>query len=183
MKVVGERVLEGVISAAAEGDEAAFERIVTVHHDDMTRVAYLVSGDVEVTREAVQAAWSIAWRKLGTLRDPDRLRPWLMAVAANEARQLMRRRRHSAVTEIDVEHLPEGAATAWSTGPDRLADRIDLLSAVGRLTHDDRKILAMRYAVGLTSTEIAEAIGLSAPGVRSRLARSLERLRRDLGDA
>jgi len=38
----------------------------------------------------VQSARSIAWRKLSSLRDPERLRPWLVSVAANEARQLVR---------------------------------------------------------------------------------------------
>ena len=182
MSPVGEQVIAGVLSAAADGDEAAFERIVTLHHDDMTRVAYLISGDVDVAREAVQAAWAIVWRKLRTLRDPDRLRPWLMAVAANETRQLLRRRRRTAVLEIDIEQVRDVAGT-YTTGRDRHADRLDLLSALARLTPDDREVLVMRFAVGLTSGEIAEAIGLSAPGVRSRLARSLERLRRELGDA
>ena len=45
-----------------------------------------------------------------------------------------------------------------------------------------RAIVAMRYALGLTSDEIGQAIGLSAPGVRSRLARCVAILRKDLAD-
>lgn len=92
------RVMEAVdaggslVAEAANGDEAAFARIVAAHHDDMARVAFVVCRDIHLAQEAAHAAWPIAWRKLATIRDPDKLRPWLMAIAANEARSLARRR-------------------------------------------------------------------------------------------
>jgi DNA-directed RNA polymerase specialized sigma24 family protein len=58
-----------VVRLAAAGDEAAFAGIIEAHHDDMIRVAYLVTGEVELAHEAVQSAWLLAWRKLGGLRD------------------------------------------------------------------------------------------------------------------
>ena len=65
--------------------------------------------------------------------------------------------------------------------PDR-ERRLDLLAALQQLSPDDRAIVAMRYVLGLTSGEIGLTTGLSAPGVRSRLARSLVRLKKELGD-
>jgi RNA polymerase sigma factor (sigma-70 family) len=59
---------------------------------------------------------------------------------------------------------------------------LDLLNAIGQLAPSDRTIVAMRYAMGLTSEEIGQAIGMSGVGVRSRLARALVRLKKDLGD-
>ena len=56
------------------------------------------------------------------------------------------------------------------------------MRALDRLAGDDRQILAMRYVLGLTSEEIGRSIGMSAPGVRSRLSRAIARLRKDLGD-
>src|SRR6476646_4629448 len=90
------------VADAAAGDTNAFASIVRAHHDDMARVCYLICGDQDMAQDAVQTAWPLAWRKLGTLRDPDRLRPWLISVAANEARRLVRARRHRQVVEIDV---------------------------------------------------------------------------------
>ena len=88
------------VARAAAGDESAFARIIEAHHDDMTRVCFVICGDLDIADEAVQAAWPIVWRKLGTLRDPGRLRPWLVSIAANEARQLVRRRRRRVVVEL-----------------------------------------------------------------------------------
>lgn len=65
-------------AAGDAGDAVAFTRIVAAYHGDMTRVAYVVSGgDQDIADDAVQTAWSVAWRKLGSLRDPDRLKPGL----------------------------------------------------------------------------------------------------------
>ena len=91
-----------LIARAAAGEEAAFARIVAAHHDDMTRVCYVIAGDLDIADEAVQGAWAIAWRKLPTLRDADRLRPWLVSVAANETRQLVRGRRRRSGRGEDI---------------------------------------------------------------------------------
>jgi DNA-directed RNA polymerase specialized sigma24 family protein len=69
--------LAGAVALAAAGDETAFARIIGAHHDDMTRVCFVICGDLDIADEAVQAAWPIIWRKLGNLRDPEELEAWL----------------------------------------------------------------------------------------------------------
>jgi RNA polymerase sigma-70 factor (ECF subfamily) len=181
MSTATEGLLPTVVASAVDGDEVAFARIVAAHHDDMVRVSYLVAGDVDIAHEAVQSAWPIAWSKLASLREHDHLRAWLVSIAANEARQLIRRRHRRGVTEIAVEPWMEERSTPAADLPDH--DRnLDLVDALRILSPEDRAIVAMRYALGLSSAEIGAATHLSAPGVRSRLARSLVRLRKELGD-
>ena len=71
---------------------------------------------------------------------------------------------------------------AWGGRVDERDRSIDLRNALQRLTPEDRSVVAMRYVLGLSSSEIGRATGLSATGVRSRLARALDRIRKDLGD-
>jgi RNA polymerase sigma factor (sigma-70 family) len=164
---------------AAAGDEIAFARIVDAHHADMNSVCFVVTGgDAELTEEAVQSAWPIAWRKLGTIRDPDRLRPWLISIAVNEARQLGRRRRRGQVLEISV--APDGSTASMDPGAH--ASDIDLRNALAQLSPADRTLIALRYVAGFDSTELANATGMSPSGTRARLARLLARLRSELGD-
>lgn len=164
---------------AAGGDEVAFARIVDAHHADMSSVCFVVSGgDAELTAEAVQAAWPIAWRKLDTIRDPERLRPWLISIAVNEARQLARRQRRGRVLEISAAMDP----TATTPDPASRAGDIDLRNALARLKPEDRALIALRYVAGFDSTELARAMGMSPSGTRARLARLLGRLRSELGD-
>src|SRR4029079_3532306 len=91
-----------IVERAVAGDETAFARIVAAHHGDMARIAFFVCGDLDIAEEAEQSAWAVAFRRLRDLRDPDRLRPWLMSVAANQARQIARSQRRRTVRELAV---------------------------------------------------------------------------------
>lgn len=170
----------GLMRLAAGGDEVAFARIVDAYHADMSSVCFVVAcGDAELAEEAVQSAWPIAWRKLDTVRDPERLRPWLISIAVNEARQLARRRRRGQVLEIAVAQDRPAAALG---DPASHAGDIDLRNALARLKPEDRALIALRYVAGFDSNELARALGMSPSGTRARLARLLGRLRSELGD-
>jgi RNA polymerase sigma-70 factor (ECF subfamily) len=169
-----------LVRLAAAGDRVAFTRLVAAYHADMVRVAYVVSGgDQGVADDAAQSAWAIAWRKLGSIRDPERLKPWLLTVAANEARQAMRRQHRATIVEIDVVDRERNEADPAATS----AGELDLAHAIRHLSADDRSLLALRYAVGLDSAEIGTLTGRPAATVRWRLARLLARLRKELSDA
>jgi RNA polymerase sigma factor (sigma-70 family) len=171
---------ERLLASAAAGDETAFAAIVGAHHEDMRRVCVVVVGSEEIADDAVEAAWSKAWRKLGSVRDASRLRPWLVSIAVNEARQLLRSRARRALVEITVDELPDMAADDRTAGA---IGAIDLRRALQKLEPDDRALLAMRYVAGFDATELAAATGLTPSGTRARLARLLGRLERELGDA
>jgi RNA polymerase sigma-70 factor (ECF subfamily) len=166
------------VTQAAAGDRIAFARLVDAYYADTMRVAFVVAGgDHQVAEDAVQTAWSIAWQKLATLRDPERLKPWLLTVTANEARQAARSRHRHPVVEIDV-------AAAHPAGPDpsSLVSELDLRRALVRVSPEDRSLLALRYVAGLDSSEIAALTHMNASSVRSRLATLLTRLRKELSD-
>lgn len=170
-------IAAGIVAQAAAGDAVAFARIVAAHHDDMARVCFVICGDEEMAQDAVQAAWPIAWRKLRSLREPDLLRPWLVKIAANEVRQVLRRQRRYRVAQIEVADVGTDA-----DDPSNRTARTDLAVALRRLSPEDREVLAMRHVSGFDATEIGRALGMSASGVRSRLARAAARLRSELGD-
>lgn len=171
---VGQRA--GVIASAAAGDEMAFRRIIADHHDDMRRVAVYITRDRSLAEEATQAAWLVALKKIGSVRDDAHLRPWLVQIAAYEAKAVLRSRRRRAKVEVAADAATE------PVGLDPAADvrRIDLRAALGRLDPDDRALLAMRYAAGFDSNELSIATGISPSGTRSRIERLLKRLREEL---
>ena len=165
-----------VLASAAAGDEFAFRRIVAEHHDVMRKVCMAIADDRSVAEDATQSAWVIAWQRLGDVRDAEHLRPWLVTVAANETKQLLRKRRRRAEVEVaaDASHVPGG------TDPAREPLDIDVRNAMARLDPDDRALLALRYVAGFDSKELAKAIGISPSGTRNRLERLLKRLREEL---
>jgi RNA polymerase sigma factor (sigma-70 family) len=167
------------VERAIAGDEVAFARLVGAYHLDLVRVAYVVCGDEGLAEDAAQAAWWIAWRKLPSLRDPDRLRPWLVAIAANEARKLVRREHRHEIVELKIRVAPDPFPGADPAGA---IDHVDLANALRHLTPEDRALVALRYAANLDSTELGPVLGISPSGVRTRLSRLLDRLRKELSD-
>lgn len=179
MTEVGAGEVSEVITSAAAGDDVAFARIVAAHHAELVRICHMVCRERAIAEEAAQAAWSIAWRKLGTVRQPDRLRPWLIAVAVNETRKLLNQRTRRTRVELVGEPPERPGGVDPATG----IAHLDLQAALERLEPDDRALLSLRYVAGFDASELASAIGISASGIRTRLERLLKRLREDLGHA
>ena len=172
-----------LVRAAALGDEAAFTELVARHHRDLLRVAYVICREPALAEDAAQAAWAIAWRRIGDVKDPTQIRGWLVAVAANEARQTMRSRRQTvheiSVGDVELARVPDVRS-------DPLADSIsrsDLRRVLESLDPTDRALIALRYVAELSSDEIGRALGMSSSGARGRLSRLLLRLRGELRDA
>ena len=162
------------MARAATGDRAAFTALVATHHADMLRLAGVIVGDPDIARDAVQSAWQHAWTGLRRMRDHDRIRPWLLSIAANEARQILRRRR-------PAEPIPEDMLAGISDPVDHFVD-LDLKAAIDRLDPADRELLGLRYVLGFNSVELGTQFGLSPEGVRSRLKKLIDRLRSELTD-
>jgi DNA-directed RNA polymerase specialized sigma24 family protein len=137
---------DSLVARAASGDEVAFARIVAAHHDDMARVAFVVCRDVQLAQEAASAAWPIAWRKLSSVRDPAKLRPWLLAIAANEARGLVRQRRRSRPRR-----------QAGSTGPVAYTSK-----AAGSGSPISQAVWRSPSFPGVAGLSLAESNGLSS---------------------
>ena len=171
-------ILEATVRGAASGDEVALARLIAEYHDPMVKVAYVILGDGELARGAAQAAWTVAWRRLPSLRDAGRIRPWLVAIAANEARQLVRREHRRTIVEISA-----GPNDPMARDPADGIAVVDLKRALRRLKPDEQSFLALRFVAGLDSTQIGQQAGMSGSGARTRLSRLLQRLRKDLDDA
>jgi RNA polymerase sigma-70 factor (ECF subfamily) len=168
----------GLLASALAGDEVAFRRIIVAHHEDMRRICRAIAADDAIADEAVQAAWLVAWKKLGKVRGPAQLRPWLISVAVREVKQLLRKRRRRA----EVEAMAAPFADVGGPDPATAAAALDLRAALARLGPDDAALLALRYVAGFDSNELALATGISPSGTRSRIERLLRKLREDLGD-
>ncbi len=153
----------------------SFDELVTAHHTDMLRLAYGLTGDGPMAADVVQSAWAAAWQHRRELRDPGRVRSWLLTITANQARKALRWR--SIRRWLPLGTVPEPAAPS-----SRHEERLDLVAVLQALPVRDRQLLLLRYALGETSAEIGRQVGLSDSGVRVRLSRLLAQLRKDLTD-
>ena len=172
-----------LVERARRGDLEAWETLVRTYQGIAFRTAYLLAGNAADAEEAAQDGFVKAHRALGRFRRGAELRPWLLRIVANEARNRRRSAGRRSALALRAAHEPSGEAApspeATLLGAER---REQLLAALNRLGEQDREAVACRYLLDLSEAETAAALGVRPGTVKSRLSRALERLRAELGD-
>jgi len=183
--VVGRpRSEDELVALARGGDTDAYAQIVRAHQHVAFRTAMLITQNAADAEDAAQEGMVKAWRALPRFRSGEPLRPWLLTIVANEARNRRRgtgRRGHLALRAAGEER-PSGEA-APSPEAALLAGELrgDLLGALAHLREDDRLVIGCRFLLDLSEAETAAALGVRPGTVKSRLSRALGRLRETLG--
>ena len=166
-------------AAAAAGDRAAFAGIYDRYADRLHDFCVGMVRDRHAAADCVQDVFCIAATRLPELRDAEKLRPWLYAIARNEALRFIRGRTRERVSE----ELPETASD--DPGPEVMAARgelADLIAeAAGALSDRDRAVLELSYRHGLDGPELAEALGVSHSSAKKMAQRLREGIERSLG--
>ena len=171
----GDRSDAALAWAAQGGEKRAFVEIVARHQAMVTGVALAILRDFAASEDAAQEAFLTAWKKLGTLREPAKLRPWLARIARTSA--LMHLRRKGPESPLD-DTTKEGETTF---GPDEaVASREEsalVLAALDELPENYRLPLVLFYREEQSVRAVAETLELSEDAVKQRLSRGREMLR------
>jgi len=171
-----------LIDRARAGDVGAYETLVRRYQDVALRTAYLVAPEADAA-DAVQDAFLKAYAALPQFRSGSPLRPWLLRIVANEARN----RRRSATRRTGLAMRASMAAPRDELAPSPEAEviadegRRHLLAALTELRDEERDVIGARYLLGLSEAETAAALAIPPGTVKSRTARGLARLRTILG--
>ncbi|MFN2593543.1 MAG: RNA polymerase sigma factor [Actinomycetota bacterium] len=170
-----------LVVRAKRGDNSAYEELVRRHQSAAYRVAYLVCGGQKDAEDAAQSAFIKAFYALERFDERRPFKPWLLRIASNEARNTRRgAARRIALQARLAEDRPGGAAPSPERAVLAEEPRDVVVRALGRLPERDRLAIAYRYFLELTEAEMATAMGCRRGTVKSRLSRSLARLRGEL---
>ncbi len=152
-------------------DSIDLAELVERYHPLLTRVCYVITDDGELAADAVQNTWAIAVRKAHQIRSAEAAKSWLIAVATNEARAVLRSQHRTGRIRNALE-AQQRSTTSVETSPG--------LGLIADLPPSDRQLLALVYVAGLSSAEVGAVLGLTAEGVRSRKFRLIKRLRAEM---
>jgi RNA polymerase sigma factor (sigma-70 family) len=183
--VVGRPLDESdLILRAKRGDTHAYEELVHAYQGIAFRTAYVIARNAADAEEAAQDGFVKAHRALGRFRRGAELRPWLLRIVANEARNRRRSagRRERLALRAAAEVRPGDAVPSPEAALLAGEQRERLLAAVAALPEEHRDAIACRYLLDLSEAETAAALGVRPGTVKSRLSRALARLREDLGE-
>lgn len=166
------------VARARTGDLDAFDVLVARYTVAAHRTAALL-GAGDDTDDVVQDAFVKAYRRLSRYRGESGFRAWLLAIVANETRNLHRSRGRRAHLVLRVA-AREGHEQLADDPADRVAatqQRQELLDQIRQLDRRDQEILICRYLMDLSEAETATTLDLPKGTVKSRTARALSRLR------
>ena len=131
--------------------------------------------------DAVQDTFVIAASRLAGLRDQNRLRPWLYAVARNECHRRLRARTVQVTTPLD--EMPDVTDSAADVSGEAERDELRTLlrSAVRGLNSGEHDLIELQLRQGLDVAEIAAVLGVSRNHAHALLSRARDQLEISLG--
>ncbi len=149
-----------------------------MHQGIAHRVACVVAGPSDAD-EAVQTGFFKAWAAIGRFRPGAPFRPWLLAIVANEARNVRRSagRREGLALRLREDRRPADAAPSPESAVLARDEAQRAVDELAELSEADREILSCRFLLEMSEAETAAALGVRLGTVKSRTARALERLR------
>jgi RNA polymerase sigma-70 factor, ECF subfamily len=163
-----------MIAAAKDGDDLAFETLIRPLLEPGYRLAGGMLQDHEGAQDAVQEAAVKAWRKLKHLRDESLIKPWFLAIVANECRSARRSRWSSVIKAVVFDKQAELSTDSVLTG-------LELRRALGAVDEKKRLVLVLRFYLDLPLEEIAVITQASVHAVEGQLQRGVQELRQRMG--
>ena len=163
-----------VARAVTAQDTAAFGELIRRHQSQVRNFLRRLTGDIAAADDLAQDSFLHAWNKLQTFTGRGSFIGWLLKIAYTTFLQSRRRvRRYSQVLD-DAAYIAATESTRYTQGIDETPD-VDKMLAI--LTAEERAIVIMSYACGLSHREISDATGLPAGTVKSVIFRSKEKIR------
>lgn len=168
-------VVASIVAGDPDGLAAAYDR----YADPLYKYCRTLVRDPADAADAVQDTFVIAACRLDGLRDPERLRAWLYAVARNECLRILRAGNVRSVLDQALDMTGDSADVS------REAQRADLRAlfedATDGLNSGEREVIELQLRGGLAAAEVADVLGVSRNHAHALMSRAREQLETCLG--
>ena len=163
-----------LVAACLAGERAAFGRIVERYQRLLCSLAYSATGRLSESEDLAQEAFVDAWRQLGTLREPEKLRSWLCGILRHKVGRLRRADGREPVRQAgsldDAGELVSAEMPVADVAV-RKEEQAILWSALERVPELYREALVLYYREHRSVEHVADALELTEDAVKQRLAR------------
>jgi RNA polymerase sigma-70 factor (ECF subfamily) len=174
-----------LVARARTRDPAALTVLYQRFHDSAVGFAYLRLRDRDDAEDAVQTAWAKALNALDQFRGTAKFSTWLFTIVVNECRGWQKRSKRSQTTSLEaVMDLGQWSSLKAAKEPvetdleyERLQMQTRLRQQIRRLPMVYRRVLWLRYIVGLPLCQVACLLKISMPAAKSRIMRARAELR------
>ncbi|HEU5356186.1 MAG TPA: sigma-70 family RNA polymerase sigma factor [Actinocrinis sp.] len=168
-----------LVAAIVAGDPAGLAAVYDRYASALYTYCRSMLRDSEDAADALQDTFVVAAQKLDGLRDPDRLRPWLYAVARNEC--LRRVRGRQGMVELDQAGEVSDDAVDVDAGLREADVRGLIWAAIQGLNPSEREVFELNVRHELEGADLAAALGVPANHAHALLSRARGQLEKSLG--
>jgi len=173
-----------LVRRTIRGDSQAFGLLVERHTRVVYRIVRRMCSDRAEAEAITQEAFLRAWESLTRSREEPVFPPWVIRIAVNAGRDMLKKSRPMDFADLpgeEVQQLPDTVMDLeQAVDEGELLER--LAGAVQRLPAAYRMVIALRYEADMSYERMADVLGLPLNTVRTRLYRAKERLRSALED-
>jgi RNA polymerase sigma-70 factor (ECF subfamily) len=164
-----------IVARVLKGDVEAYGELVARYRDRYARYAQHMLGNREDAEEALQDAFTRAYRSLARCEDPERFGAWLFRILVNRCRTAGTRRGRRARTFVTDDAALLGASEEHPE--DRAAWREEIDRALQQLRAEQREAFLLKYVEELGYDEMSRMTGVGVSALKMRVMRACERLR------
>jgi RNA polymerase sigma-70 factor (ECF subfamily) len=174
-----------LVRRTVRGETQAFGLLVERHTPGVYRVVRRMCSDRAEAEAITQEAFLRAWESLNRRKDVEAFLPWVMRIAVNAAKDMLKKSRPLDFADLPTDDVLEGVESEndLEAAMDEEALLGRLAEAVQQLPLAYRMVIALRYEAEMSYEEIAEMLRLPLNTVRTRLHRAKDRLRESLESA
>ncbi|MEN7341826.1 MAG: sigma-70 family RNA polymerase sigma factor [Pseudomonadota bacterium] len=173
------------LRAVARADRRAFDIVYTATVDRALHLVTRIVGDASLAEDVVSDVYLLVWEQAGRF-DPDRgaVIAWILTICRNRALDTVRRRSVAAKYVATYEKNQVDAEDAHQ--PDDLLAATDDSSRIHKvlktIASEDRQLLALAFFKGYTHAELAAITGEPLGTIKSRIRRTMAKLKELLRD-
>ena len=169
-----------IINKCLNGEPEAYGVLVDRYRASMFALAYSKLCNFEDAEDVTQDAFILAYKNLRKLKQYDSFHTWLYSITSNLCKKLKIRQSRLPDSEFIEDQHPGimGRASMNSYREDMAMESIH--EALDSLPKMYREVLTLHYLGGMSSDEIAEALGASPGAIRQRLIRARAQLRKEV---
>ena len=177
-----------LIQRVLAGNDEAFSVLVKKYQKQVHALAWRKIGDFHIAEEITQDTFLKAYKKLATLKKPQRFASWLYVIAANRCSSWLRKKRLwtqplEQLEETDIEQQQRATYSRYVIEENErtavAAQREVVKKLLAKLPESERTVITLHYFGEMSCTEIGVFLGVSANTIKSRLRRAQLRLRKE----
>jgi RNA polymerase sigma-70 factor (ECF subfamily) len=170
------------IQQVLDGNTAMFELLMRRYNERVYRAARSIVRDEQEAEDVMQQAYVNAFTHLRQFNGSAQFSTWLTKIAINEALARVRRRGRYEAFDDDLSNVEPFMSSNPAQSPERQAFAGELRGllewAIDALPDGMREVFVLREVEGLSTSEVAECLGVSEDVVKTRLSRGRAALRR-----